>query len=137
MTTLGSRVKKARETKGLKQHDLADRAGVSVGFLSEIENNHRNPSGKVLLKIASVLGTTMDYLQTGHSAPTPARERNVVSIPPALADAAEQAGLSYAATAALAEAYQQIVARRGGKEEPPTAEEWLRIYQVLRRHLGE
>jgi transcriptional regulator with XRE-family HTH domain len=136
-TTLGSRIRKAREKKGLKQQDLAQRAGISMGFLSEIENDHRNPSGRVLLKLAGALGTTMDYLQTGRNA-APVRARSSVSIPPALAEAAERAGLSYAATATLAEAYEQIVARRGTQpEQTPTPQDWLDMYHALRRYLGE
>jgi transcriptional regulator with XRE-family HTH domain len=135
---LGQRIKKLREDKHIRQQELAERAGISVGFLSEIENNHRpSASARVLLKIATALGSTIDYLTTGRVEPQAANPEPV-TIPPDLRLAAERANLSFKTTATLAEAYHQIVARRGGGlEKPPTADEWLTMYHVLRRYIEE
>lgn len=135
MTTIGTgaRVKKLREKQGLTQQSLAERARVSVSFLSEIENDKRNPSGRVLLQLASALGTTMEYLLRGVE-PAPVTPREPAQIPAELAAAAEQAGLTYRATVTLHDAYRQIVARRGGEaERQPTTEEWLEMYRALQR----
>jgi transcriptional regulator with XRE-family HTH domain len=133
----GVRIRQLRETKGLTQKELAEHAGVSVGFLSELEHGKRNPSGRVLLRIATALGTTTDFILRGGE-PQPPPRRAPAPIPPELADAAVRRGLSYRATAALAESYRQIVAQRSGSpERPPTADEWLQIYDVLGRYIEE
>jgi len=133
--TPGSRIRKLREQQDLRQQELAQRAGVSLSFLSEIENDKRNPSGRVLLQIASALGTTMDYLLKGRE-PQPPPTREPVQIPPELAEAAERHGLSYRVTATLAQTYNQIVARRSSApEHPPTPEEWFEMYQAMRKYI--
>lgn len=137
--SLGTRVKKLRESRNMTQQQLAQRSGISIGFLSEIENDHRkSPSARVLLQIATALGSTIDYLQTGRAETAPSSRAEPVTIPPELRAAAEKANLSFKTTATLAEAYQQIVARRGGgPDHPPTADDWLVMYQALRRYLEE
>jgi len=133
----GARIRKLREKQRLTQQSLAERANMSVSFLSEIENDKRNPSGRVILQLANVLGTTMDYLQRG-TEPSPSPRREPAVIPPSLAEAAERAGLSYRATVTLHEAYQQIVARRSSEpDREPTPEEWLEMYRALRQHMGD
>ena len=108
---------------------------MSVSFLSEIENDKRNPSGRVLVQLSTALGTTMDYLLRGVEPPAPIR-REPMAIPPELATAAERAGLSYRATVTLHDAYRQIVARRGTEpEKEPTAEDWLGIYRALQKYI--
>jgi|SRR5579859_3992939 len=133
--TIGGRIRKLREKQEMTQQSLAERAGISVSFLSEIENDKRNPSGRVLLQLATALGTTMDFLQRGIE-PTQVAAREPVAVPRALAEAAERAGLTYRATVTLHDAYRQIVARRGAEpEHEPSAEEWLSIYQALKKYI--
>src|SRR6266849_438468 len=60
--TLGKRIAALRERRGLLQKDLADRADLSVSFVSEIENDKRNIGTEALLRIAEVLGASLDYL---------------------------------------------------------------------------
>jgi transcriptional regulator with XRE-family HTH domain len=136
-SSTGARVRKLREKQGLTQQALAERARMSVSFLSEIENDKRNPSGRVMLQLSAALGTTMDYLLRG-AEPAPIRQRESTPIPPALAEAAERQGLSYRATVTLSEAYRQIVARRGTEpEREPTADEWLAMYRALKQYIEE
>jgi len=131
----GSRIRNLREKQLLTQQTLAERASMSVSFLSEIENEKRNPSGRVLLNIATSLGTTMDYLIRGTEPPSRV-ETAPRPIPAGLAAAAEKAGLSYRTTATLHDAYRQIVARRGREpEREPTADDWLAMYQALREYI--
>jgi transcriptional regulator with XRE-family HTH domain len=67
--TVGQRVKRLRRQRRLSQRELAKRAGISVGFLSHIENGGRKPSLRTLRKLAPPLGVTADHLETG--APVP------------------------------------------------------------------
>jgi DNA-binding XRE family transcriptional regulator len=51
-----------REYRNLTQSQLAERAGISVPYLSQIEAGKRKPSIRVLVAIASVLGIDSDDL---------------------------------------------------------------------------
>ncbi len=136
--SLGARLKKLREKQGITQQALAERAGMSISFLSEIENDKRNCSGRMLLQLSAGLGTTMDYLVRGVEPTSSNRHTEPVPIPAELAAAAEQAGLSYRATVTVHEAYRQIVARRGSQPDTkPTAEEWLAMYRALRKYIED
>ena len=53
---------KIRTEKGLTQAQLAERLNVQQSMISMIENEERNPSVDVLLKLASALGVTVDEL---------------------------------------------------------------------------
>ncbi|EHN64265.1 LexA family protein [Comamonas testosteroni] len=65
METLGQRLKRLRQAKGLTQAQLATEAGFSSqGGIGNIERDLRG-YGASIVKIADILGTTPDYLQTG------------------------------------------------------------------------
>ena len=49
-----------REHRGLSLQELAQRAGLSKGYLSHIENNQRSPSLDKLKLIAQALNLTLD-----------------------------------------------------------------------------
>lgn len=51
-----------REYRGLTQHQLAEKAGISVPFLSQIESGKRKASIGVLVRIASILQVDVDDL---------------------------------------------------------------------------
>lgn len=50
------KIKQMREKQGLTQKDLANRSKVNRCYLSELENGHRNPTLKILQKLANALG---------------------------------------------------------------------------------
>ena len=50
---LGESIQKLRKNAGLKQHELAEKAGVSPKYIQYIEAATRQPSLKTLYKIAS------------------------------------------------------------------------------------
>jgi transcriptional regulator with XRE-family HTH domain len=54
--TLGHTVKVVRVDQGLSRRELGERVGISVSYVSEIENGHKPPSSPVLLRIAEALG---------------------------------------------------------------------------------
>lgn len=62
--TIGQRLFRLRLERGLSQRELAS-PGVSYAYISRIEAGTRNPSVKALRKLASKLGVTADYLETG------------------------------------------------------------------------
>ena len=62
--TVGERLRRLRLERGLSQRDLAA-PGVSYAYISRIEADARRPSVKALRKLATTLGVTAGYLETG------------------------------------------------------------------------
>ncbi len=61
--SLGSRVRKLRDRKGLTQRELAELAGVRQSHISLIENDRRpNVTAIVAADIARALGVSLEYL---------------------------------------------------------------------------
>lgn len=59
---LRSRITETRESQGLSQAELAEKAGVTPAAISQIEKGHRTPTIPVLHRIANVLSVSIDYL---------------------------------------------------------------------------
>lgn len=55
---IGHRMKELRIQYGLTQQELADRAELTKGFISQLERNQNSPSIGTLLDIIQCLGTT-------------------------------------------------------------------------------
>lgn len=55
---IGKRMKELRVFYGLTQQELADRAELTKGFISQLERNQNTPSVSTLLDIIQCLGTT-------------------------------------------------------------------------------
>ena len=58
---LGNRIKQERQSRGLTQEQLAEKADISLNFMSLIENG-KNMSVQTLVNIANALGVSVDYL---------------------------------------------------------------------------
>ena len=137
MDSIGSRIKYLREAKNWTQERLAHEGGVSKSFISEVENDRRNPSAEKLLDIATVLGASLDFIMTGktegmseHDTPP------TVSIPRELAAAAEEKGWPYRHVVALLNAWSSLVARRNAEARPEmTKKSWIDFYERVRTHL--
>ncbi len=56
---IGSRLRELRILKGLTQEELADRAELSKGFISQVERDLTSPSIATLMDILQCLGTTV------------------------------------------------------------------------------
>ncbi len=130
---LGKRIAQLREDRGMTQKQLADLAGISVPFLSEVENGKRNVSMGKLLAIADELDTTTDYLARGtHSE---SRPRTIDKFPPELSHAAEEKGWSYAETKTLLQVRGLVLERRTptGRKVPNnyTKQDWMALHQRL------
>ena len=60
--SLGDKVRFAREQLGLTTQMLADKAGISQPYISEIENGNKNPSAKTIMKLAASLNVPGEFL---------------------------------------------------------------------------
>ncbi|HJG82707.1 MAG TPA: cupin domain-containing protein [Lacrimispora saccharolytica] len=57
--SIGAKLKELRVLKGLTQEELADRAELSKGFISQVERDLTSPSIATLMDILQCLGTTI------------------------------------------------------------------------------
>ncbi|WP_299845543.1 helix-turn-helix transcriptional regulator [uncultured Paracoccus sp.] len=114
----GVSLRETRARAGLNQRAFAERLGVSLPYLSQMENNHRPISAGVLLRLAQEFGIDLTALSAGDA------ERLVIDMQEALADpvfdaAPALADLRLAATNApvLARAFLDLYrAHRSGQE---------------------
>lgn len=74
MDTLGSRLRKARDNKHLKQTDVAKILEVEGGTISGYERNYRDPDTATLARLAKIYGVSTDYLTTGKEKEEPTNE---------------------------------------------------------------
>ena len=58
ITKIGAKIKSLRLKYGLTQEELADRAELSKGFISQLERDQTSPSIVTLVDILECLGTT-------------------------------------------------------------------------------
>ena len=65
MSTVGERIREVREARGWTQEKLAGAAKISKSFLSEVENKGKNISLDLLLRVATALDASVEYLATG------------------------------------------------------------------------
>jgi transcriptional regulator with XRE-family HTH domain len=120
--TVGGRLRRFREERGMSLSALADKAGVSKGYLSGLENDPsaRRPSAKTLYAVADALGVTMADLLGRRLLSAAA-----VEVPDGLREFAAEAGLPEADVQMLAS-----IQFRG--EQPRTKERWRYIYTAIR-----
>lgn len=63
----GYLIKQLREIKGESQSDLAKRVGIAQSTLSEIESSIKQPSAKLLKKLADAMNFEMDEFYEGRN----------------------------------------------------------------------
>jgi len=144
--TIGERLRRLREERGLTQRDLIA-PGVSAQYISKIERGQRNASVKALRRIAPKLGITAQFLETGSEVPeADVREFWLDDAELALRLGDDPAGLETSLDKVLAEAQAAgharaatrarlvlgaLASRRGdhaaaiGYLEPAVEEEWV------------
>ncbi|MGE5674710.1 MAG: cupin domain-containing protein [Mycobacterium leprae] len=59
---LGARIRQTRTQKGITLQELADKSGLSKGFICQLENDKASPSLQALEKLAGSLGVSLAYL---------------------------------------------------------------------------
>lgn len=76
----GTSLRETRTRAGINQRQFADRLGVSLPYLSQMENNHRPISAGVLLRLAQEFEVDLTTMSAGDA------ERMVIDMQEALAD---------------------------------------------------
>lgn len=131
--TVGDRIKKRRNELGWTQDVLAEKAGISKGFLSDLENGKRSVGADTLLDIGRALSLSLDFLMTGEQ---PETEPVEVQIPSSLASFAAKTGLSFRQALTLLEMQQQIVAHRSAtKKDGLEKVDWQKFYEAVKEFL--
>ncbi|WP_299504371.1 cupin domain-containing protein [Cypionkella sp.] len=74
---LGERMRGLRKRRGLTLAQLAEAAGLSIGYISQLERNLASPSIPALVNIAKGLGVTVQWFFAGE-VPVPDDERGYV-----------------------------------------------------------
>ena len=59
---LGNQLRRHRKEQGLTLKSVAEKTGVSEGFLSQVENNVKSPSVETLVNICAALGANVGDL---------------------------------------------------------------------------
>ena len=79
MAAISETIAALRRERGLTQHQVADRLGVTASVVSAYEGGLRQPSYEVLIKLVRLYGVSADYLLgiSGERAPD---SRYVVSL---------------------------------------------------------
>lgn len=62
---VGERIRALREEKNYSRQELAERTGLSAGYLYEIESGRKKFSADALCRIAEALSTSCDYIMFG------------------------------------------------------------------------
>lgn len=57
-----NKIAELRKEKLISQKKLAEQVGLSRTYISEIENNKKQPNVKLAIKIAKVLGTSVESI---------------------------------------------------------------------------
>ena len=121
MDGLGQRLRKFRDDHGWTQAELADRAGVSKPYLSELESGAgRRPSGQILLKLADALGVTAADILGRQVAPA-----GDPHVPSSLREFAQLRNLPETDV-------QMLAGIRFRGEAPRTQQRWEHIYNAIR-----
>ena len=129
--TLAEKLKSLREEKKLSVAELAEQSGVSKPYIWQIEDGRRkNPTGEVLRKLASALGTTVPELM---GAPAGIREDALADMPSALREFVKRRGKACDVRPEDVEMLKLIHYR--GKR-PKASADWELIFLFLRRILG-
>ena len=133
MSNVGELIKQRRGELDWTIEHLAEKAKMSKGFLSDLENGKRSVSASYLLQLSQALGVTLDFLMKGdRSAPKSAE----VQIPSSLSQFAKQEGLSYAQTVTILDMRRQIVAHRSNTHSDDLEKfDWKKFYEAVKPFL--
>ena len=133
IVVVGERIKKRRLELDWTQDQLCQKAGLSKGFLSDLENEKRSVSADNLLDIARALGVSLDYLMTGKASKEQPAE---VPIPASLARFASVERLSFRQTLMLMDMHKQILAHRSAKKKDGLeGVDWRKFYEGVKEFL--
>jgi transcriptional regulator with XRE-family HTH domain len=133
MPTVGDRIKHRRLELGLSQETLAQRAGISTSFLSDLETGKRSVGAETLLDLGRAMGVSLDLLMTGTKSGDPKPD---VQMPAALSRFADEEGLSYREALTLLQIQVLILAnRRKASKKEMDKVDWREFYQAVKKFL--
>jgi transcriptional regulator with XRE-family HTH domain len=133
---IGGRIKQFRNAQGLSVQELARRAKVSAGYLSEVERGLPAVSLDKLTQIADGLTIALESLLSDSAAGS--KEATVIQIPAPLSQAADRLNLSHRATLALLQGRLSLMARRSnGEHQDWGVDEWVRFHEQVKDYLPE
>ncbi len=80
---LGTKLRSLRKSKNMSIEKLAEKAGLSIGLISQIERNLNSPTVSTLYKIAEALDTHIGYFfdDDRQGAVVKRHERKVIKLP--------------------------------------------------------
>lgn len=128
---LQDRLKELRTYNDLTLKAVAERSGLSVSYLSDIERGRTTPTLNTLEVIANALDVSVIDFLTGVDF---AGELTAASLPPGLDDLVKDDEYSHEITSEWIETLSKIQMR--GKR-PQTKREWLELYLHLKRILEQ
>ncbi len=136
---LGERVRRLRTARGWTQEQLARQAGLSKSAISEAESETTQPRGPNLVRIASALGASIDFLLTGDERLPP--PPSPVIMPAELANMARRLALPFQHVELLMQFNSQIESMRRDQTERQLTERdwedlWERVKPLLERSSG-
>lgn len=123
--TLGRRISLLRRQHGISLSLLADKVGISKGYLHDLENDQASkPSAEVLYNIALALGTTIAYL-LGKRA-NPLSDEAPLTIPEALQQFAKEDRIPE-------EDVRRLACIKYRNAQPKTKDDWRYLYETIKR----
>lgn len=78
LNTFGQAIKDARQAGGLTQQDLAEQARITTRYIMSIENENKQPSMKVLIKIIRALKISADTIFFPESQHTDTKKEHLI-----------------------------------------------------------
>ena len=133
MPTVGERIKARRAELGWTQDRLAEKAGISKSFVSDLETGKRSIGADTLLDVGRAMGVSLDFLMTGK---TSGEQQAEAQIPASLARFAADEGLSVRETLTLLDLQERIIAaRRASRRERLERVNWKDFYESVKKFL--
>jgi transcriptional regulator with XRE-family HTH domain len=133
MAVVGDRIRERRAELAWTQDDLAQKARISKGFLSDLENGKRSVGAETLQGIAQALGLSLDFLMGGEAVSDPSKN---VHVPASLSNFATQEGLSFRQVITLLNMQRQIVAHRSQcRTDDFENVDWQKFYARVKEFL--
>ncbi len=130
MSNLGERIRDRRLKRNLTMTELAEAAGVSLSYLSQLERGDKEtPSADILFRIATALGTTMAHLAKGEETFS-AAPQEIGEIPASLREFWKE---HQGPLGLVEEDLRMLASIRYRGKQPTTSLDWLTIYNTIRR----
>lgn len=136
MSRVGDRIRERRVDLKLTQEELASKAGISKGFLSDVETGKRNISAETLLDLARVLGLSLDAVMKEEDIQPSTGE---VQIPATLVELARRENLTFIQALTLLDMQRQIIAHRSLREKQTDLDEvdWAKFYGKVKDFISD